>query len=205
MRPSVRREAPPLLLLDVPLEHLASDDAAVDVPARVDADAFRARMIAARRLHVFDERGHLPVRVQPADGRGRLDFDVPGSSLDKEAIASGLNALIAEGHSVGPRWITDAELAAQPELVRTMSDETRCVATDTIAAESVGAAHERRAYAAVATSPERPRPDRGGTSAGELAPGGTLEQPEHDDGRQAGPAEGSSEVRTGALGRSVRR
>jgi misacylated tRNA(Ala) deacylase len=58
---------------------------------------------------------------QVSDGRGRLDFDVPGSSLDKEAIASRLNALIAAGHPVGPRWITDQELAAQPELVRTMS------------------------------------------------------------------------------------
>jgi len=58
---------------------------------------------------------------QVSDGRGRLDFDVPGSSLDKDAIASRLNALIIEGHPVGPRWITDAELAAQPELVRTMS------------------------------------------------------------------------------------
>jgi misacylated tRNA(Ala) deacylase len=58
---------------------------------------------------------------QVSDGRGRLDFDVPGSSLDKEAIASRLNALIAEGRPVGPRWITDEELAAKPELVRTMS------------------------------------------------------------------------------------
>jgi misacylated tRNA(Ala) deacylase len=58
---------------------------------------------------------------QVSDGRGRLDFDVPGSSLDKEAITSQLNALITEGHLVGPRWITDEELASQPELVRTMS------------------------------------------------------------------------------------
>jgi misacylated tRNA(Ala) deacylase len=58
---------------------------------------------------------------QVADGRGRLDFDVPGSSLDKEAIASRLNALIAAARPVGPRWITDEELAAQPDLVRTMS------------------------------------------------------------------------------------
>jgi misacylated tRNA(Ala) deacylase len=58
---------------------------------------------------------------QVADGRGRLDFDVPGSSLDKEAISERLNALIAEAHPVGPRWITDEELAAQPDLVRTMS------------------------------------------------------------------------------------
>ena len=58
---------------------------------------------------------------QVSDGRGRLDFDVPGSSLDREAIASRLNGLIGEGHPVGPRWITDEELAAKPELVRTMS------------------------------------------------------------------------------------
>ena len=58
---------------------------------------------------------------QVSDGRGRLDFDVPGSSLDKEMLSGRLNALIAEAHQVGPRWITDAELAAQPELVRTMS------------------------------------------------------------------------------------
>src|ERR1051326_1122894 len=58
---------------------------------------------------------------QVSDGRGRLDFDVPGSSLDKETITTELNALIAAGHDVAPRWITDAELAAHPELVRTMS------------------------------------------------------------------------------------
>ena len=58
---------------------------------------------------------------QVSDGRGRLDFDVPGSSLDKEGLAARLNTLIAEAHPVGPRWITDDELAAQPELIRTMS------------------------------------------------------------------------------------
>ena len=58
---------------------------------------------------------------QVSDGRGRLDFDVPGSSLDKEMLAGRLNVLIAEAHPVEPRWITDAELAEQPELVRTMS------------------------------------------------------------------------------------
>ncbi len=58
---------------------------------------------------------------QVADGRGRLDFDVPGSSLDRQELAARLNALIAQARPVGPRWIGDDELAAQPELVRTMS------------------------------------------------------------------------------------
>src|SRR5437764_1460544 len=58
---------------------------------------------------------------QVSDGRGRLDFDVPGASLDKEAIAARLNALIVASHDMMPRWITDEELEARPELVRTMS------------------------------------------------------------------------------------
>ena len=58
---------------------------------------------------------------QVSDGRGRLDFDVPGAALDKEAITARLNELIAAGLAVTPRWITDEELAAHPELVRTMS------------------------------------------------------------------------------------
>lgn len=58
---------------------------------------------------------------QVSDGKGRLDFNLPEQSLDKETITRELNRLIAEDHPVQPRWITDAELAAQPELVRTMS------------------------------------------------------------------------------------
>ena len=58
---------------------------------------------------------------QVSDGRGRLDFDVPGASLDKDQIAQQLNALIAAGHDVAAQWIDDDELAARPELVRTMS------------------------------------------------------------------------------------
>ena len=50
----------------------------------------------------------------------RLDFDAE-QPMDKEAINSELNRIIAEGHSMSMRWISAAELDAQPELVRTMS------------------------------------------------------------------------------------
>ena len=55
------------------------------------------------------------------DGSGRLDFDLPESTLDKEHITAELNRLVAENHPVSARWIFDEELAANPELVRTMS------------------------------------------------------------------------------------
>lgn len=53
--------------------------------------------------------------------KARLDFDLPESTLDKEALSAELNALIERDLPVGMRWISDAELDAAPELVRTMS------------------------------------------------------------------------------------
>ena len=58
---------------------------------------------------------------QISDGKARLDFDVPGETLDKERIEAALNERIQGGHEVRTRWISDDELAAAPELVRTMS------------------------------------------------------------------------------------
>ncbi|NIA67193.1 alanyl-tRNA editing protein [Pelagibius litoralis] len=58
---------------------------------------------------------------QVGDGKGRLDFNLPETQLDKEHITAELNRLVQEDHSVAPRWISEDELAGQPELVRTMS------------------------------------------------------------------------------------
>lgn len=52
--------------------------------------------------------------------KSRLDFDME-DTVDKEAVAAALKALVEEDHSVVCRWITEEELDAQPELVRTMS------------------------------------------------------------------------------------
>ena len=58
---------------------------------------------------------------QVSDGKGRLDFNLPDGSPDKDKITEELNRLITEDHPTGTRWITDDEMAARPELVRTMS------------------------------------------------------------------------------------
>ncbi len=58
---------------------------------------------------------------QVGDGKGRLDFNLPDTQLDKEAITAALNRIIAEDHPLTSRWITEDELATTPELVRTMS------------------------------------------------------------------------------------
>lgn len=58
---------------------------------------------------------------QVGEARGRLDFDIGDLVLDRDAIEAQLNALVAADHPVGQRWITDAELDANPGLVKTMS------------------------------------------------------------------------------------
>ena len=107
--------------------HIPAPGAALPAPGtEVVAEIDWERRYRLMRMHTCL---HLLCSIVPgavtggqvSDGRGRLDFDVPGSSLDKEVIAGRLNALIAESHLVAPRWITDEELAVQPELVRTMS------------------------------------------------------------------------------------
>lgn len=52
--------------------------------------------------------------------RSRLDFDLPEPPT-KEALTEGLNALIAADHPVAETWISEAELDANPGLVRTLS------------------------------------------------------------------------------------
>jgi len=54
------------------------------------------------------------------DGSARIDFNLP-EPPDKAHIESELQRVIAEDHPMTLRWISDAEMDAQPELVRTMS------------------------------------------------------------------------------------
>ncbi|MEO8558826.1 MAG: alanyl-tRNA editing protein [Rhodospirillales bacterium] len=58
---------------------------------------------------------------QVGDGKARLDFNIPGDALDKDHLTRELNRLIVEDHKAVARWISDEEMAAHPELVRTMS------------------------------------------------------------------------------------
>jgi len=112
----------PDAVIHVPAPGSAPPEPGTELVAEIDWERRHRLMRMHTCLHLLCSI--VPGAVtggQVSDGRGRLDFDVPGSSLDKGTLAGRLNALIAEAYPVGPRWITDAELAAQPELVRTMS------------------------------------------------------------------------------------
>jgi misacylated tRNA(Ala) deacylase len=109
-------------IIHVPAPGAALPEPGAEVTAEIDWERRHRLMRMHTCLHLLC--AVVPGAVtggQVSDGRGRLDFDVPGSALDKPAIEARLNELIAAGLDVAPRWIEDSELAARPELVRTMS------------------------------------------------------------------------------------
>ena len=52
--------------------------------------------------------------------KSRLDFDME-DTVDKEAVSEAMRKLIEADHAISCRWISDEELDAKPDLVRTMS------------------------------------------------------------------------------------
>lgn len=73
-------------------------------------------------LHLLSVVIPLPVTGGSISAeKGRLDFDMPDAPADKQALEAALNALVARDLVVSESWITDAQLDAQPDLVKTMS------------------------------------------------------------------------------------
>jgi len=90
--------------------------------AAIDWNLRYARMRMHTALHLLSAVLPYPVTGGAVgDSEGRLDFDIPEAGLDKDDITRKLAEMIAAGAEVRARWITDAELAAQPGLVKTMS------------------------------------------------------------------------------------
>jgi len=111
------------------LLHLPADGAAVaalnagdTVTARIDWDRRHRHMRMHTALHLLCAVVDAPVTGGNLSAdKGRLDFDLPEAGIDREALTAAVNDLIAADTQTALEWITDEELAAQPELVKTMS------------------------------------------------------------------------------------
>jgi len=81
-----------------------------------------AHMRVHTALHLLSVVIPLPVSGGSiGTEKGRLDFDMPDAPEDKQALQDSLNALIAADHEVTEDWISEADLDANPDLVKTMS------------------------------------------------------------------------------------
>jgi len=92
------------------------------VEAAIGWDLRYARMRMHTALHLLSAALPYPVTGgSVGDTEGRLDFDIPEAGLDRQEITDKLAAMIAADAPVAMRWISDAELEANPSLVKTMS------------------------------------------------------------------------------------
>lgn len=109
-------------IVHVPREPVAGLTAGGPVQGEIDWDRRYRHMRAHTGLHVLCSLVPFPVTGgQVGEAEGRLDFDIPEAVIDKDELTERINTLIGEGRAVGHRWITDDEMAARPELIRTMS------------------------------------------------------------------------------------
>jgi misacylated tRNA(Ala) deacylase len=138
-------------VLHVPLEGQALPQPGETVTLRLDWEKRFRRMRIHTALHLLSVVLPYPVTGGAiGDGDGRLDFDIPEGGLDKNEIADALNGLVASNADVTERWITDAELDANPGLVKTMrvapprgSGRVRLVAIGEIDLQPCGGTHVR--------------------------------------------------------------
>ena len=92
------------------------------VKASLNWDVRYRYMRVHTALHLLSVVIPLPVTGGSIGAeKGRLDFDMPDAPADKEALQAELNALIQADHPVTDEWITDDELEAKPDMVKTMS------------------------------------------------------------------------------------
>lgn len=72
-------------------------------------------------LHLLSVVFPFPVTGgQIGEDKGRLDFDMPEVPEDLQGIEDRLNAMILADHPVTAEWISDAEMEAKADLIRTM-------------------------------------------------------------------------------------
>ena len=110
-------------IVHVPAEGAAVPQAGSSVRLVLDWETRHRHMRMHTALHLLASLVKFPVTGgQIGAEEGRLDFDITdASAVDKDALTTALNALVAADHPVSERWITEAQLDANPQLVRTMS------------------------------------------------------------------------------------
>ena len=106
--------------------HLLDPEAKPEVGMKVAISIDWERRHRLMRLHTALHLLGAVVKAPVTGGRigedkAHLDFDIDMDKLVKDEIEERLNALTQAAHATRFYWITDAELDARPELVRTMS------------------------------------------------------------------------------------
>lgn len=105
----------------VPAPDAARPQVGEELTAVIDWERRYRLMRMHTALHLLSVVFPFPVTGgSVGEDKGRLDFDMPEVPDNLGELEAALNALVAGNHAVTTEWITDAELAANPGLVKTM-------------------------------------------------------------------------------------
>jgi misacylated tRNA(Ala) deacylase len=110
-------------VVHVPAAAIALPEPGMPVTLALDWDNRYRNMRAHTLMHLLCASVPYPVTggAITEDG-GRIDFDIPEGQIPrKEELGAKISGLIQEDHPVSFRWISDKEMAASPQLIRTMS------------------------------------------------------------------------------------
>jgi len=106
----------------VPAEPVAMPPVGAMVRQRLDWDRRYRHMRVHTALHLLSVVIPMPVTGgQIGAEKGRLDFDMPDPLEPAASLERALNSLIDRDLPVRDEWISDAELLANPGLVKTLS------------------------------------------------------------------------------------
>jgi len=139
-------------IVHVPASPVSNLPEGAAVRALIDWPARYRHMRIHTCLHLLCSLVPYPVTGgQIAADGGRLDFDIPEAGIaDKDQLTEQLMALIAADHPVSEQWISDEELEANPQMVRTMAvkppmgtGRVRLVAIGDIDLQPCGGTHVR--------------------------------------------------------------
>ena len=106
--------------------HLAAEGASAPSPGdavtlELDWERRYRLMRMHTALHLLSVVFPFPVTGgSVGEDKGRLDFDMPEVPADLAALEGRLNDMVVAAHAVTEEWITDAEIAANPGLIKTM-------------------------------------------------------------------------------------
>nr|WP_295891535.1 alanyl-tRNA editing protein [uncultured Devosia sp.] len=109
-------------IVHVPAEGQSSVGVGESVTPGIDWARRYRLMRMHTALHLLSVVFPFPVTGgSVGDDKGRLDFDMPEVPDNLAALEAQLNDMVAGNHAVTQEWITDAEMAANPDLIKTMN------------------------------------------------------------------------------------
>ena len=118
----IAQKAPEGGIVLVPAPGAALPPVGTEVEQRITWTRRKTFMRVHTCLHLLSVVIPLPVTGGAiSDGKGRLDFAMPEAPQEKPALEAALQALIDRDLAVSEQWISEAELDANPDLVKTMS------------------------------------------------------------------------------------